>query len=57
MGVILPHGTAARAGVEGGCRAITDNDPYFKACRPRWPTRAFWSPAPKRWSTGRAPAR
>ena len=30
MGVILPAGSAARSGVEGGNPSITDNDPYFR---------------------------
>ena len=48
MGVILPAGAGARAGVEGGNAGITDKIPISRRCRRRWPTRAFWSPAPKR---------
>src|ERR1700744_6445225 len=29
MGVIVPAGSAARSGVEGGNPSVTDNDPYF----------------------------
>jgi NADH-quinone oxidoreductase subunit B len=40
MGVI-PAGTAARSGVEGGAAAISDNDPYFKAAQAEFSDKGF----------------
>src|ERR1700733_9214914 len=41
MGVIPPHGTAARSGVEGGAPSVTDNDPYFKALQAEMADKGF----------------
>src|SRR6185312_1932324 len=41
MGVILPAGSAARSGVEGGNPAITDNDPYFKQIKAQMQEKGF----------------
>ena len=40
MGVILPAGQAARSTVEGG-RAVSDNDPYFKAMQQEMADKGF----------------
>ncbi|HEY4112424.1 MAG TPA: NADH-quinone oxidoreductase subunit B family protein [Rhizomicrobium sp.] len=40
MGVILPAGTAARAGVEGGA-PLTDNDPYFRQMQAEMSNKGF----------------
>src|ERR1700712_1318596 len=39
--IISPHGTAARAGVEGAASDITDNDPYFKALQAEMADKGF----------------